>query len=192
MEGLNLLPWREQRKEELKQQFIMLLIGAFIAGLLVVIFIHMYFSEKIHRQTAVNSYLRAEMSSLDGQIIQIKDLKSHKDEMLKRLSLIYKLQESRPLIVNAFDTLVKIIPPGLYLRSFKREGDNITLEGNAESNAPVSQLMINAEASPWFTDAKLQQIKTDTTDSDYPRSFILSLMLTGDKNKTTTDGVNAN
>lgn len=183
MEGLNLLPWREQRKEEQKQQFFKILTAAFIAGLLIVIFTHLFFAEKIQHQESLNHYLQSEVNGLNLQIAQIKDLKIRKDQMIKRLNLIYKLQASRPLIVNAFDSLVKIVPQSLYFRSIKREGDSLTLEGRSESNTRVSALMVNAESSPWFTDAKLQQIKTDTVDADYPRSFILSLTLTNNKEK---------
>lgn len=187
MEGLNLLPWREQKKEEQKQQFIKILVATFIAGILIVISTHMFFSEKIQHQKAINNYLQTEVNGLDAQIAQIKDLKIRKDEMIKRLHLIYKLQASRPLIVNAFDTLVRIVPQGLYIRNIERKGDILTLEGSSESNTRVSEFMLNADASSCFEDAKLLQIKTDTVDSDYPRSFILNLRLTSSKNKNTKD-----
>jgi len=187
MEGLNLLPWREHKKKQQKHRFFKILTAVFIVGLLVVLSMHLFFNQKIQQQESINRYLQSEVSGLDLQIAQIKDIKAREDDMTKRLQLIYKLEASRPLIVNVFDSLGKIIPQAIYISSIKREGDNITLEGSSESNTGVSELMINAEASPWVSNVKLQQIKTDKIGADYSRRFILNLTLLSDKNKFTKD-----
>lgn len=187
MDGVNLLPWREQRKEKQRQLFIFILAGSFFAGLLIVIFTHTIISQKIQQEQSTNAVLQARITKLDMQIEQIKNLKTRKEETSQRIDLIYKLQASRPMIVNAFDTLVKIMPSGLYITSIKRKEDNLILKGNAESNARVSELMVDAESSSYFTDAKLQQIKTAIDNSEYTRSFILSLKLISNKNQTEKD-----
>ena len=51
------------------------------------------------------------------------------------------------------------MPEGVYIRSFKQDGVKIVLSGYAQSNARVSTLMRNIEASPWLEKPELIEIK---------------------------------
>jgi type IV pilus assembly protein PilN len=74
-------------------------------------------------------------------------------------------------VVHLFDELVKDMPDGTYLTSVKQTGDNLKLEGVAQSSTRVSALMRNISASQWLQKPELEvvQTKNDTSGS----SFIL-------------------
>jgi len=61
--------------------------------------------------------------------------------------------------VHLLDQLVRQLPDGIYLRSVKQVGAKVTIGGYAQSNARVSTLMRNIEASPWLTNPELIEIK---------------------------------
>lgn len=97
--------------------------------------------------------------------------------MVARLHLIQELQASRPLTVRFYDELVRIVPKGMYLNNLKRVGNHITVQGKAESNTRVSELMRNIEKSSWLQDPALTEIKRDKGDSHFRREFTLKLKL---------------
>ena len=68
MPRLNLLPWREQRREARRRRFRMLL-GALLAGSLAVLLgTDRYLQAALERQAARNAFLQAEIALLDTQI----------------------------------------------------------------------------------------------------------------------------
>jgi type IV pilus assembly protein PilN len=78
--------------------------------------------------------------------------------MLDRMKVIQDLQGTRPVIVRVFDELVRTLPDGLYYESLKRQGENISLVGIAESNNRISGLMRNFESSDWFANPNLKDV----------------------------------
>jgi type IV pilus assembly protein PilN len=54
---------------------------------------------------------------------------------------------------------VRQLPDGVYLRTIKQTNDKIQLIGYAQSNARVSTLMRNIEASPWLTKPELVEVQ---------------------------------
>ncbi|MGH8205296.1 MAG: PilN domain-containing protein, partial [Steroidobacteraceae bacterium] len=70
------------------------------------------------------------------------------------------LQRSRPEVVHLFDQLVKVMPDGVYLTSVKQSGDQLKLEGVAQSSTRVSTLMRDIAASQWLRNPELEVIET--------------------------------
>jgi type IV pilus assembly protein PilN len=99
------------------------------------------------------------------------------------MQVIQQLQLNRPEIVHRFDELVRIIPDGVYLLDYKQSGKKISVNGLAQSNARVSALMRNIESSPWFTNPKLNVIKSDKKDAEATRRFSLVLQQTSQKDQ---------
>ncbi len=77
------------------------------------------------------------------------------------MNVIQELQASRPMVVHLFDELVKTIPDGVFLKSLMQKGIQVTLSGQAQSNARVSAYMRAIDASKWMKDAELKVIKSE-------------------------------
>ncbi|MEM7258925.1 MAG: PilN domain-containing protein, partial [Pseudomonadota bacterium] len=56
--------------------------------------------------------------------------------------------------------LAERVPEGVYLLSMKQDNDRLSLEGRADSNARVSTLMRNLDASDWFKQPGLEVIQS--------------------------------
>ena len=72
---------------------------------------------------------------------------------------IEQLQSNRPLIVHFFDELINSLPEGVSVTQVTQNGHNITINGEAQSNARVSSFMRNLEASKWLKNPKLDIIQ---------------------------------
>ena len=80
------------------------------------------------------------------------------------MKVIEDLQVSRPQIVHLFDELVTVLPDGAYLTEASQAGKNLVMQGRAQSNARVSTLMRNVEASPWLAQPNLGIIENKEAD----------------------------
>ncbi|MGB9429696.1 MAG: PilN domain-containing protein [Gammaproteobacteria bacterium] len=161
MPSINLLPWREERRKLRQQTFNIRLVLAAVAGIVVLLLIWLGLSESISNQQARNAFLTDQVSQMDKQIAEIKDLQQTKARLLARMQIIEQLQQSRPTEVHLFDQLVKTLPPGVYLSQVTQKGDQVEIQGVAESSARVSTYMRNIDASPWMGDPNLQVVQKD-------------------------------
>ena len=155
---INLLPWREElRKEQDRQLFVLAAVAWLLMGV-VVGYGHFHMTGRIEAQTARNNYLKKEISKLDRQIKEIRNIKKKRAALVARMNVIYRLQADRTKLVYVMDGLVKTIPEGVYYSQLTKQGNTIKINGTAQSNARVSALMRNFEASPWFKNPDLAVI----------------------------------
>ena len=165
MARINLLPWREERRKARQTQFNILTGMVAAAGAFVVFLMYLYMTKAISDQNARNDFLTQQIGFEDKQIEKIKGLQDTKQALLARMQIIQQLQQSRPIVVHLFDQLVKTLPPGVYLTSVSENGDQLTLEGVAESSARISTYLRNIDASPWMGDPNLQVVSKDPSKS---------------------------
>jgi hypothetical protein len=90
-----------------------------------------------------------------------------------RIDVVQALQASRVEAVQLLDQLLAALPPGVFIRELQRDGSRVRIVGRAESNAHISALMRNVDASPSLTDATLQIIGTQHEGPLEPRDFRL-------------------
>jgi type IV pilus assembly protein PilN len=184
MARINLLPWRAERRKLRQKEFVSMLGLSAVAALLVSFLIVMYYNGQLEGQLNRNSYLREQITIVDQQIAEIEELDKKKANLLARKQVIEQLQASRSQMVHLFDQLVRTIPEGVRLTSLKQNGQTLTLEGLAQSNARVSSYMRNLEESGWMGNPDLTIIETKGEDKGLPNVFSLKVTL---KTPTTTD-----
>lgn len=178
MTEINLLPWREQRREQEKKLFTSMLIAAVMGAVVIVFLVNYYATSLVDNQTSRNQKLQKEISILDDQIKEIKSLKLVRTALISRMSIVQNLQSTRTMMVHLFDELIKIAPSGIYVYKLERKNDVVTLWGYSESNTNISILMRNIESDPWIQSPVLTEIKkmdenTNPANNDFTLSFIL-------------------
>ena len=159
MARINLLPWRAERRANRQKEFYGMLGLAAVGGLVLSFLIWFHYSQQISGQNTRNQFLQAEIQKMEGKIKEIEALDKQKDRLLARKKVIEQLQANRSQMVHLFDSLVRTIPDGVALASIKQEGEILTLEGRAQSNARVSNYMRNLEGSGWMTNPDLSIIE---------------------------------
>lgn len=173
MAKINLLPWRTERRKQREREFYMMLGMAAAAAVLAVLFWVWWMDARIDNQESRNAYMKDQIHQLDGKLAEIQELEKTKSKLLARKQIIEQLQASRAQMVHLFDELVKTIPDGLRLNSLKQNGDTLTLEGVAQSNASVATYMRNLDNSPWLSHSDLQ--KTEAKGNDKRNRFEFGL-----------------
>lgn len=164
MARINLLPWRAERRAQRQKEFYGMLGLAAVAGVLLSFLIWFYYGQQISGQQTRNQFLQQEIAKVKAQNEQIKTLGRQKDRLLARKKVIEELQANRSQMVHLFDSLVRTIPDGVALSSIKQEGELLTLNGRAQSNARVSTYMRNLESSGWMTNPDLTIIEAKAAE----------------------------
>jgi len=172
MPRINLLPWRNELREQRRNQFFVALGGAAVGAGLVVLLANITFGKIIGFQEDRNRILQNEIDALNIRIEEILSLEDQKERLLARMQIIEQLQRSRPGIVHVFEELVTSLPDGVYLNSVKQNGQRIEIVGSAESNTRVSALMRNIDGSEWLSkpDLEVVEVKASRGGADGQRA----------------------
>lgn len=182
---INLLPWRDMRRKEQDRQLLSIAVGAWILMGLVIFYAHLHVSGLIENQQKRNEFLDKEIKKVDEEIKEIRELQAARAALLARMRVIQQLQSDRTQIVHMFDDLVRKMPEGVHLTSLKQSGKALTFTGNAQSNARVSALMRNLDASEWFTKPDLDVINVRSKGNERVSEFTLRV---SQKVKSEKDG----
>ncbi|QKV58087.1 MAG: PilN domain-containing protein [Dechloromonas sp.] len=174
---INLLPHREEARKARRQQFFVMLGGVAVLSALVVFLGYTIINGYINSQDETNAFLKREIAVLDKQIEQIKRLKEQTQALLSRKQIIEDLQRDRGETVHLLTELVKQVPEGVYLKSLKQEGSKVNVTGYAQSNARVSALMRNIEASPWLENPQLIEVKAAVLNGRRTNEFAMNFSL---------------
>lgn len=187
MTEINLLPWREENRQEQKKEFVVMLVMACALAAAIVGLIHFQMQAKIDYQLARNQFLSDEIAIVDKEILEIQELQKVRRSLIERMEVIQDLQGSRPSIVHLFTEIVSTVPNGVYLQSLAQTGNNLVIKGEAESNARVSTYMRNLQASAWLKDPNLTVIEIEDKTVNRISTFMLTVKQTS---PNATDGEN--
>ena len=156
---INLLPHREIARKRRQELFnVSLGLSVFVGGLLAGL-VFLWLESQISTQQDKNQLLQTEIKKFDLQIKEIAGLEGEIAALLARQQAVENLQADRNMPVYLLTELVKQLPEGVYVSSLRQEGQNVALQGVAQSNERVSELLRNlGNNSPWFTRPELVEI----------------------------------
>jgi len=175
MTEINLLPWREWKRQEQKKQFgLWCVLSLFLAGSIMAL-IHMEMGRKIDYQLSRNNFISNEINELNKQIEEISELQKVRRSLLERMEVIQNLQRSKPSIVHLFTEIVSTVPNGVSLQTLSLTDGNLVINGEAESNARVSTYMRNLSDSDWFKDPNLAVIQIEDKKVNRISTFTLTV-----------------
>ncbi|MDR3503347.1 MAG: PilN domain-containing protein [Legionella sp.] len=156
---INLLPWREHKRQQEKRAFFRRLSLGSVLALLTTLSINYYVLHLTNNQQIRNQMLRQELTVCEGKINELKILKKTRARLLSQISAIHHLLSKRMLIVHLFDELTWVVPTGIYLRKVEEKDNVISLFGYARSNIDVSWVLQNMEHNEWIQRPILHVVK---------------------------------
>ncbi len=160
---INLLPHREAARKRKREVFyatlgVSALIGGVIAGA-----IFLWYQTQISAQQGVNLVLQNEIKRLEGQIKDIANLQSEISALRARQQAVEDLQADRNLPVHLLNEIARQLPDGVYIVSLRQVNQSVVIQGVAQSNERVSELLRNlANNSEWLTRPELVEITAGT------------------------------
>lgn len=160
---INLLPHREAARKQRRDMFNVSIGVSFLVGGLIAGMIFMWFQGRISEQQGRNNLLTSEIKRLEGQIKDIAGLEAEIAALRARQQAVEDLQADRNVPVHLMTELVRQFPDGVYIISMKQDRQNVQIQGVAQSNERVSELLRNlASGTPWFSKPELVEIVAST------------------------------
>lgn len=173
---INLLDWREAVREERRRGFLGALTLTALASAGIIAFVTLFiYGHRIDAQQHRNHYLQQQIDIAGKKMVELKKVKTERASLIRRIHIIEDLQRSRSWIVHYFDQVVATVPDGVFLKSLRQSADTTTLDGVAESNARVSQYMVNLDHSPYLADPQLVVIKSGGRPGHRYAAFTLNI-----------------
>jgi type IV pilus assembly protein PilN len=172
---VNLLPHRQVRREARQREFGLMAIFSAIAAAVIIFLGYTYINAKIDAQSERNARLDTAIAKLDKEIADIKDLKDQISTVLERKQVVENLQTNRSQAVVVLDELSRQLPEGMYLKSIKQQGNVISIEGVADTNARVATLVRNLSNSNWMESPSLVEIKSVIVNTIKQNAFVLNV-----------------
>ena len=160
---INLLPHREAARKRRREAFfatlgVSALMGGVIAG-----GIFLWYAAQISNQQSKNVILQTEIKRLEGQIKDIATLQEEIAALRARQQAVEDLQADRNLPVHLLNEMVRQLPDGVYITNMKQENQVVSINGIAQSNERVSELLRNlSNNSAWLTKPELVEIVSAT------------------------------
>lgn len=156
---INLLPHREAARKKRQDVFNVSLGASALTGGLLAGIIFLWLQGQISSQEGLNTLLGQEIRKLDAQIKDIAALEAEIAALRARQQAVENLQADRNMPVLLLTELTRQFPEGVYVTSMRQDNQLITLQGTAQSNERVSELLRNlAYNSPWFSKPELIEI----------------------------------
>jgi type IV pilus assembly protein PilN len=162
---INLLPHREAKRKQKQTAFAALLALGGLTGAALVLLVGGYNASQISTQNQRNEVLKQANAELDKKISKIASLKAEIEGLKARQQAVEDLQGDRNQPVYLLDELVRQTPDGVYLKSFKQDGQKVLLNGVAQSQERVAELLRNLSGnSPWLERPDLTEVRAATLD----------------------------
>lgn len=156
---INLLPHREAARKKRRDVFNVSLGASALLGGLIAGSIFLWYQAAIASQQSNNLILETEIKKLEGQIKDIATLEGEIAALRARQQAVEDLQSDRNLPVHLLTELVNQLPDGVYINKMTQVDQSVTLNGVAQSNERVSELLRNlANNTPWFAKPELVEI----------------------------------
>jgi type IV pilus assembly protein PilN len=160
---INLLPHREAARKRRRDLFNVSLGASALLGGLIAGSIFLWYQAAITSQQSNNTLLETEIKKLEAQIKDIATLESEIAALRARQQAVEDLQSDRNLPVHLLTELVNQLPDGVYINKMTQVDQSVTLNGVAQSNERVSELLRNlANNTPWFAKPELIEIVSGT------------------------------
>ncbi len=156
---INLLPHREAARKKRRELFYVTLGASAVLGGVIAGVIFSWYQAAISGQQATNTALEVEIKKLEGQIKDIVGLEAEIAALRARQQAVEDLQSDRNLPVHLLTELVNQLPDGVYVSKMAQADQLVTINGTAQSNERVSELLRNlANNTPWFSKPELVEI----------------------------------
>jgi type IV pilus assembly protein PilN len=156
---INLLPHREAARKKRRDIFNVSLGASALLGGVIAGSIFLWYQAAIGTQQDNNQLLTTEIGKLEAQIKDIATLESEIAALRARQQAVEDLQSDRNVPVHLLAELVSQLPDGVYINRMVQLDQVVTLNGVAQSNERVSELLRNLSSNtPWFTKPELIEI----------------------------------
>ncbi|MCA8836417.1 MAG: PilN domain-containing protein [Gammaproteobacteria bacterium] len=161
---LNLMPWRQDLRQQKNREFFTVCSLFVVVAVGLIVILNFFLDLQIDEQKQRNAYLQGKLDELDKEIENIKRIESQKASLISSMTIISKLETSRPRSIHLLEQLVLTLPNGMWLEKVTQSGDSIEVEAKTTDSSLISTYLRNIDQSFWFGGVVLDTIRRPEDD----------------------------
>lgn len=158
---INLLPWRDARRDKQTRGFYALLILALGLSAALGGTIAVYYSAQLERQLQRNTLIRQQLVKLDADISRVSDFKADASALGERLASYQALQLGRGDLVAVFNGISARMVEGVVFQRLSRTGSLFSVVANAGTEGQVSEQLRQMSTMQSMEAPRLSEVGRD-------------------------------
>lgn len=155
---LNLLPWREARRQRRANTAKLILIGSMVLGLLLSVGFYLWESARLNDHRKALALVTQVNNALHAQLKEKRTLDSLKATLNKQINAIESLQANRASVTHMIEELSEANDQSLFLTTFSLANEQVQITGIAKNDRQISNFMTALQQSSWYQEPKLISI----------------------------------
>lgn len=159
--GVNLIPWRAERRKVRQTDFVSKIALAAGAGALVAGGLWLVMAGQVSGQQKRNAWVETQIEEANKKLKDIEDLERQRNSLLGRKQVIERLQADRDLLPRVMFEVAKSNVDGTLVTGYNHQSGVLNIYGKATSNAAVAAMARNMERSAWFSRPEIVVIKNE-------------------------------
>lgn len=157
---INLLPYRDQRRQAQRRDAAMTLAFAGFIAIGALLLTRGVITHQTGNVAHLNQVISRELEEIDHQVGEIQSLEQEMQVLMARQSAIAVLQRERMQASRLLAQLADLVPANMYVSRLGKEGAVVTLTGVAASNQDISALLANLGRPAWIRNPQLLESRT--------------------------------
>ena len=159
MPKLNLLPWREQRRQQKNKQFIMALVLSLAITLLMAGAVWGYLQQTNHSLILANKVLIDKNAQLQIAIDKDQSEKQRQQKIVAQFTEVERLAHHRNSLVQLWSELTSVIPTTMSLTAIESQQGSMVFRGKSKESSAVSKFVAYLQQNPAIQQAQVKHIK---------------------------------
>ncbi len=155
---INLLPWRENQREEHRRRFVGLIILGVFFAVGIQWGIGKFYAFQQDQQQGRLDYLTQYIAELDQRIESMKIAEQEHSKILARLKVVEGLQNGRNKTTEFMNLMPAVMPEGVYVDKIKMNDLEIEIAGISDSTPRLATMLDNMERSAKLLDVEMHSI----------------------------------
>ncbi|WP_083001354.1 PilN domain-containing protein [Halomonas sp. GT] len=146
--NINLLPWREARRERRTRQFYGVIVFMLLAGMacgFAVLHVH---QQQLAAQQLRNAHISAHIEQLDNEIADVQRYRGDTERLGEQLALFHTLNAERMSTVRLFNDIAASVADGVVYQRLSRSGQRVSLSAVASSERQISEQLRQIATMP--------------------------------------------
>ncbi|WP_447529658.1 PilN domain-containing protein [Vreelandella sp. TE19] len=156
--NINLLAWRDARREKRTRQFYKMLALALVVGVLMALAVGLVYQQELDGQEMRNAYITRHVEQLEHQIADVKRYQEDAAQLSTQLELFKTLQSERTDTVELFNALAASLADGVVYEQLSREGERVRLTATANDERQVSEQLRRIASMQGFAVPVLSEV----------------------------------
>ncbi|MDT8894438.1 PilN domain-containing protein [Halomonas sp. I1] len=156
---INLLPWRETRRERRRRRWRVMLLCALLIGVATGCVVDRHYAARMDAQQRRHALIERHVEALEPAVLALERQQERMTELEQRLAALRKRLDSRTDTLRTFHGLVATLVEGVHYSTLEQRERLLALSGSADSHRRIAAQLQALEASPIFEAPSLSEVE---------------------------------